>query len=95
MNDYKHQTFKTLDNPSRILFWQMDEFFVMVVPMFLSIALGSFLIALGVLIKIPYNKLKKKFSPCSLLHYTYWYLPTTHMKHLKKMPPSHQRELLL
>lgn len=95
MNEYKQQIFKTLDNASRILFWKLDEFFIMIIPIFLSIALGSFLIVFMAFIKIPYNRLKKRFLPISVVHYTYWYLPTRHMRHLKRMPPSNQRELLL
>jgi len=94
MTEYKRRIFRTLDNPSRMLFWTLDEFFIMMIPIFLSIALGNLLIALGVLIKIPYNKMKRQFST-SLLHYAYWYLPTKHMRYLKRMPPSHQRELIL
>jgi type IV conjugative transfer system protein TraL len=95
MSGYKAYTFKTLDHPSRILFWKLDEFFVMIVPIFLSLALGSLFMAFGVFLKIPYKKLKKKFSHCSLMHHLYWYLPTKRLSHLKRLPPSHQRELVL
>lgn len=95
MVNSKHQTFKTLDHPSRILFWKADEFLIMVIPIFLAIALGYFLILFGAFLRVPYNRLKKRFSPCSLSHYAYWYLPTKHMKFLKRMPPTHIREFLL
>jgi len=73
----------------------MDEFAVMVIPIFLAIAFGNLLIALAVFIKIPYSRLKRSFSHRSLLHYLYWYLPTSYIRHLKTMPASHERTLLL
>lgn len=91
----RQQIFKTLDHPPRILFWKIDEFAVMVIPIFLAIALGNLLIALAVFLKIPYSRFKRSFSHRSLQHYLYWYLPTAYMKHLKSMPSSHERTLIL
>lgn len=95
---HKNTIFKTLDNPTRLLFWKLDEFFILLIPFVLGVLFGNILLVVGALLKYPYARMKKKLSHRTIQHYIYWYLPThicRHMGHFKNMPSSHSRELLL
>ncbi len=88
--------FKTLDNPSRLLFWEIDDFLCFVVPIFLGLSFDSlYLILTALPLKLMYSRLKKKFPYGQYKHQLYWHLPTHTIKYLKHLPPSHQREYLL
>ena len=88
---------KSLDNQMRFLFWELDEFGVLVIPLFLGILTSSVLMMCsGLFWRYLLNKFKKKFPRGSLKHYLYWNLPTRHMKKMVgNCPPSHLRELIL
>lgn len=98
MTEPKHYIFKTLDNPPRILYWPIDEFLIMIVPVFFGIVFGCFPLMLGAFLKAPYTRFKKFLSYKSILHYAYWYLPTSYLQvagNFKKLPSSHTREYFL
>lgn len=98
MVESKHYIYKTLDNEPRILYWPIDEFLVMVLPVFCGIVFGCFFLMLGSFLKVPYTRIKKRLSHRSTVHYAYWHLPTDYMKgvgHFKSLPPTHHREYLL
>ena len=83
----------------RVLFWRVDEFAIIVVPIFLGLLIGSILfMTLGFLLKPFYSRLKKKYPRGTLKHKLYWHLPTSivgKMGICQTIPPSHKRELLL
>jgi len=97
MDDYI--VIKTLDNTPRVLFWGVDEFLILVVPIFLGVLLGSFLVmTLGPVLKTLYTKSTKRFARGALKHKLYWMLPRQAFRGvgiLKKIPPSHLRDLVL
>jgi type IV conjugative transfer system protein TraL len=88
--------YNTLENAPRSLFWEIDDFLSFAVPVFLSIALNSFLcLVLALLSKKLYSRLKKRGSRGSLIHFLYWRLPkNAFFGQLKALPPSCERELL-
>jgi len=95
-----HQYFyKTLDNPIRVLFWTVDEFLILITPLFLSLCLGNvFLLFGGIILKPCYSKIKRKFPNGLFKHKLYWSLPHNFLERTgktKHLPPSHVRELLL
>ena len=96
----EHVILKTLDNQPRILFWELDEFLVMTVPVMLGIGVGSFLLMISGFIAKPfYSKIKRcNRRRRQLLHTLYWNLPHStfvQLGALKRLPPSHKRELTL
>lgn len=98
MQDSKHFIFKTLDNPPRILYWSVDEFILMIAPVFFGIVFGSLLLMLAALLKVPYARFKRSLGHSSLVHCAYWHLPTDYLNrigHFKSLPPSHERNFLL
>lgn len=96
-NDRQHYIFKSLDNPMRILFWNVDEFLMFVIPFFLGIIFGNVIISIliiGLVIYL-YKKFKKKYRKFYFSHVMYWNLPTQKMKKMgiyKSLPFSHKRE---
>ncbi|CUI18211.1 Type IV conjugative transfer system protein TraL (plasmid) [Candidatus Protochlamydia naegleriophila] len=93
----KHQLYKTLDNPLRVIFWSIDEFVLMVIPLMIGFMMASpFILLSGIFLKIVCSKFKKKFPV--LKHMIYWYLPTRRLrkqKIIKNLPSSHIREFML
>lgn len=90
---------KTIDNTPRVLFWKIDEFFILIIPLCLGLVLGSILLfALGPLSKHYYSKMKKKYPRGTFKHRLYWMLPKQFFKRsrkLTKIPASHVRKLVL
>lgn len=98
MLENKHCIYKTLDNPPRVLYWPIDEFLIMVSPIFFGIVFGSFILMLGAFIKMPYTRLKNSLNHRSISHYIYWHLPTCYLHrlgHFKCLPKSNLRVYLL
>lgn len=93
--DNQHYTYKTLDHPIRILFWNLDDFLLLLAPILLAMSFGNLLFCLGVLLRIPYKRLQKNRTHSSFKHYMYWHMPTAYMSHFKRLPPSYLRELIL
>lgn len=90
--------FKTLDNPARVLFWDLDDFCLMAIPPFLGIAMGVlWLMFIGVLLRPFYARLKRRFPKGTFLHFAYWSLPKNawdRAGRLGSLPPSHRRDYL-
>lgn len=88
--------FKTLDNTPRMLFWDMDELLMVMVPFFIGGVLGSYLIMLsGFVIKKFYRRSKKRYPKGLLKHIIYWNIPTNvciKAGIFKSLPHSHKRD---
>jgi len=98
MNQKKHYIFQTLDHVPKILYWAVDEFFLIIFPIFFAIACKCFILMLIAFLNIPYTRLKKKLSHRALVHYAYWYLPTAYLQKLgliKNLPQTCIKEYLL
>lgn len=99
MNRDIHRIIKTLDNSPRILFWDMDEFLVMVLPMLVGIGCGSVsMMLLGFAAKPLYRRYKSRNRNGVLQHRIYWIFPHSSLKQsglIKKLPASHQRDYVL
>ncbi|MFQ5729705.1 MAG: type IV conjugative transfer system protein TraL [Waddliaceae bacterium] len=95
----KNLIYKTLDNSPRVLFWTIDEFAVLAVPVFLGVLMGSLLVmSLGLVLRAIYTKLKKRCPKGTLMHRLYWRLPQKAFNRagiLKRIPGSHHRKFLL
>jgi|GEM_PF-1731092 len=93
----QHIVIKTLDNPTRILFWDLPDFVLLVLPFFLGMLLESSLILIGGLMgRLLMKKVLRKMPKAYLKRAAYWYLPTRIMNHLLKtdLPPSHVRRFM-
>jgi type IV conjugative transfer system protein TraL len=90
---------KSLDNPARILSWDLDEVCVVALPFFLGVCTGSLVVSLlGVPGRYFYIKFKKKFPKNSLKHRFYWIFPTATLVKMgvfKNLPLSHIRDYIL
>ncbi|NGX47091.1 MAG: hypothetical protein K1000chlam3_00460 [Chlamydiae bacterium] len=93
----QHIIIKTLDNPTRILFWDLPDFAMLVLPFFLGMLLENSLIFIGGLVARWFLKRLLKHLPKGYLkRVAYWYLPTRTMNRLLKtnLPPSHIRRFM-
>lgn len=94
-DEHQHIIFKSLDNPARILFWNIDEFLLMALPFFIGVLLSSWcLMFSGFIVKYIYSKFYKNHPRFILNHILYWYLPTGKLKKIglfKSFAPSHIR----
>ncbi|MDF3047694.1 MAG: traL [Candidatus Midichloriaceae bacterium] len=83
---------RTLDEPTRILFWSIDEALIMIAPTGLGIILGHTLIgmAIGMGCFLGWRKLKGAKQANYILYMAYWWLPECLFK-FKKTPASYYR----
>lgn len=97
----QHKIIKTLDNPTRFLFWNASECMILILACILGGALESLTVVLigGALWysfrKINRIALKKSVTP---FHFLYWNLPTSVLKKSGKfraLPCSHKRDIVL
>lgn len=97
MENHSYQTIKTLDNPPRVLFWGIDEFFSLIGPAVIGVALGHPWLAIaGIFSKPLYTRMKRKMPYGAFTQKIYWILPTKNLKTIiKTLPPSHNREYIL
>ena len=85
-----------LDDQPRMLFWEVDEFLAMCVPLGIGIvidfiflgAIGGLFAAYGV------NKIKAGYGRAIILHTIYWNMPSDILFKMKRTPPSHIREFI-
>src|SRR5260221_6412691 len=84
-----------LDKPLRFLGVNKDEVFALMVPLFGGLFMGWIITGfiLGISILSLLRMLKKKNKGSSLIHATYWYLPS-YKKSLNLPVPSHVREYI-
>lgn len=99
MQDSPRMTYKTFDEPIRILFWTIDEFLILIPLCFIGLILKSlFLICLAFTSKAFYAQMKKKRRHQSYSHFIYLYLPTAvcqKVGYFEGLPPSHLKEVIL
>jgi type IV conjugative transfer system protein TraL len=90
--------YKTLDNPTRVFFWSIDEFFVLITPIFASLVFANGWFFFSAFALLPYKKIKKKMKAFPLTHWLYWNIPTPICRQFgvfKMFPSSHLRELIV
>lgn len=99
MSSNRHRILKTMDNPPRVLVWELDEFLVVASPLFLGICLGSILVSFsGLALKPIYSRIRQRLQRGVLSSYIYWLLPSRALKRrgfFVRLPDSHERDLLL
>jgi type IV conjugative transfer system protein TraL len=92
----RNRIYKTLDNTPRMFFWEIDEFFLMIVPLFIGIMIGSLLLMpSGLFLKWLYCRLKRRYPRGIIKHKFYSALPTSFFVMLgiyKGLPQSHKRK---
>ncbi len=92
-------TCKTFDQSIRILFWTLDEFFILIPLCFVGILLRSLLlIGIAFSLKWIYRQMKKKYRHQSLSQTLYTYFPTEicqKLGYFEGLPPSHLKNVLL
>lgn len=93
---------KTLDNQPRIVFWSLDEFLIMALPLVVGLLFKGFLGIVVMLSGFPlkkiYTRLLKGSKTKSIKSAAYWFLPKKQSEKLlgtSNLPDSSQRELLL
>lgn len=73
-----HHLLNHLDDPMRFLFFTMDEFIVIAVPLFIGMAVNCMFLgtiaALGLYQLLKF--IKKSFAGANLRQLAYWFLPT-------------------
>lgn len=93
-----HVVLKTIDNTARILFWRVDEVFIVMIPFIVGFLFSSILVMfLGFTLRYCYSRLRKN-SYKMLQHRLYWYLPTDAFVKtgiFKNIPRSHLRKFSL
>ncbi len=101
MNNSEYRIIKTLDNPSRFLFWDVGECITLAALILLGGALESLVIMLsGVAFWFFFRKFKKsnKDRGITPFHYFYWNFPTRALRRSGKfqnIPCSHKRDIIL
>ena len=95
MDHDQHYLLNYLDQPSRFLFFTMDEFIALASPLLTGMILGWMITGfIGSLCGYGILKfLKSKFKGGTLRHAMYWYLPTSR-KQMKVYIPSYVREYI-
>jgi type IV conjugative transfer system protein TraL len=95
----RHIILKNLDNPPRMLFWDLDEFMLIAGPVVLGLFYSNFYIAAsGFVVKKIYSKLIKGLPKGTVLHKIYWYFPSAFIEaiaNVKNLPESFKRRLTL
>ena len=93
-DEFKHFVPQTLDDPPRLLFWDMDVAMVFVVVLGFSIMVGQMILGaiLGVVLAAWFARSKSGRNRGYGLHLLYWYLPVG--LSFKRVPPSSKRSFL-
>jgi type IV conjugative transfer system protein TraL len=82
------ETLKTLDHIPRLLFWRIDDVFIMFAPMMLGVLFGNLVLILsGFIARWAYAKFRKRFAQMHFHGFLYWTLGYG----LKRLPPSYAR----
>ena len=89
----KHTLLNHLDQPARFLFFTIDEFLALIVPLLLGLGLGWAFTGMCISLSLFYlvKTLKKVVGGGALRHLAYWYLPTS-PKYMRIYIPSYVRE---
>lgn len=101
MSISEHRIIKTLDNPSRFLFWDVGECMMLAFLLLLGGVLESLILMFsGVLFWFLFRKFKKSNRERGItpFHYFYWNFPTKVLRRSGKfssIPSSHKRDIIL
>lgn len=93
----QHLVLKTLDNPIRILFWNLPDFMMLILPFFVGMLFESTLLFLvGIALRIILKRALRRQRKGSAKLWVYWHFPTSTMNRMLKthMPASHIRKYL-
>lgn len=98
MEDNKYKMVEYLDEPERILFFTVDEFLGLMIPIAIGLKTHHMLFGLlgGILLLYLLNKLKVKRGndgDSFIQRIMYWYFPSRISK-LKYIPPSFLRSFM-
>lgn len=91
----KYSIPKYLDEPYKIVFFTIDEFVLLIVPVIVSMKLvGSPMIGMfiGTVLVAVLKNIKGREGHNQLLRQIYWHFPP--IIRFKSTPPSYQREIL-
>ena len=95
MDHEQHYLLNYLDQPARFLFFTLDEFFILLLPLMIGFwfmwAFTGLLCSVGGFLAL--RLLKKNTGNGSLRNTLYWHLPTS-PRHMKLLIPSHIREFM-
>ena len=82
---------KHLDSPSKIIFWQVDEFMMFFAPIMLGLFMDKLLVSsiAGILIYMQWKKIKGLGKGNTPLFFIYWFLPKVCIS-FKRTPHSDQ-----
>ncbi|MFB5616681.1 MAG: type IV conjugative transfer system protein TraL [Nitrosopumilus sp.] len=93
---------KTLDNQPRVLFWGLDEFLMMTIPLMVGLFFQGFfgfaIMFSGFPLKMMYAKFANQSRYFSFRSFIFWFLPkkkTELLLGVKNLPDSSSREILL
>ena len=83
---------RSIDDTPRVLFLDLHQLVLILVPAGAGIMLGSMLagMAAGALLAKAYGSLRANRHPCIVKHLAYWYLPPW-VVGLRCSPPAHRR----
>ena len=86
---------RTLDAPTRWLFWSIDEAFMILLPFGMGLILHYVVFGsiIGLSAFIIWRRVKGKNQMNLILYLVYWYCPSGLLR-LKKTPPSYNRVFL-
>lgn len=90
----RYQIPQHIDDPAMFYFLELDEFIAMLLPIGIGIFL-TFLatrIIFGVVSVVILRKAKAKAGRGFVKHAAFWYLPSSFIYKLKRLPPSYIRE---
>lgn len=91
----KYQVPRTLDDPGRILWWDVDQALLVCMFLVFGMVAGYLLIGMitGLSIGWVYGKSKSGRHKGYAIHLMYWFMPSGVLG-LRRTPPSHHRELI-
>jgi type IV conjugative transfer system protein TraL len=95
MRESQYYIPKTLDSPSRIMLWTVDEFIVIFFPfliLFFKYNSPIWAVAVSMFCWFVLRKIKKGKSSRFILALLYWYFPF--YMFYKIVPPSHTRKYI-
>jgi conjugal transfer pilus assembly protein TraL len=94
MEDSTSRIPKTIDNMTKLLFWDIDIAFSFLVGFGIGIALGQITIGsiIGAMVAWIFSKMRSGQARGYARHLLYWYMPINFT--LSRTPPSHLREYI-
>lgn len=95
MSDLGYYVPRRQDDPPKVLFWEMDEAGVFILPLMVGLMLEFFVggLVLGVIARSLFVKMKVGRGAAYVTHLLYWYTPSSVFT-LRCTPPSYVREFI-